>query len=366
MSPGGVVVASEQIVKELRRATSQDLWLSFIAEKPVPSQRQVWAALDDANVKFLEDDVLVSADGPWPDPVEEATWTVLVNRVASEESLTGWLQAFAQGLEQAGLSGRVRYSKTPSYPALAVIDKAPSPQMTCFLAHTRSGPPDPPGHWDVSAEATHRICQQQAATAFAGSETYMLHVRFRRLAPAAAAAALERTLARDSIASIEHIRTAPPRFASTGFGPHGQSTRVLFDPERHWRDRLDDHLGYMKSLAEHIDVAFVQYAFGSHSWSNLVRGPLGLGYHEAYLWRDPGTLKDRVPDARGVLLVTERHLERATDLRSWNTTSLDGGRYLLAAASLDDWFETNVPNPEVLAQARTDFGDMIFRPPAEQ
>lgn len=157
MSSGGVVVALEQIVKESRRATSQDLWLSFVAEKPVPSQHQVWAALDGANVLFFEDDILVSADGPWPDPVEEATWTVLVNRVASEESLSGWLQAFAQGLERAGVSGRVRYSKTTSYPAFAIIEEAPWPQMTCFIAHTRSGPPDPPGHWDVSAEATHRI-----------------------------------------------------------------------------------------------------------------------------------------------------------------------------------------------------------------
>lgn len=69
-----------------------------------------------------------------------------------------------------------------------------------------------------------------------------------------------------------------------------------------------------------------------------------------------------VADAHGTQLLTDRHLSRARDLSNWEVTEITPHRYLVRAQDLEPWYAGDTPDPEVVAQARSDFGDMILTP----
>jgi hypothetical protein len=66
-----------------------------------------------------------------------------------------------------------------------------------------------------------------------------------------------------------------------------------------------------------------------------------------------------VPDVYGVQVLGPKHLEHVKDLSGWVSTRLDGGRFLVEARDLGAWYE-GVPDPDLLAAARVDFGGIIF------
>lgn len=61
-------------------------------------------------------------------------------------------------------------------------------------------------------------------------------------------------------------------------------------------------------------------------------------------------------------MLTGRHLSRARDLSTWNIAEIVPDRFLVHANDLDPWYAGDTPDPEVVAQARADFGDMILTP----
>jgi hypothetical protein len=56
----------------------------------------------------------------------------------------------------------------------------------------------------------------------------------------------------------------------------------------------------------------------------------------------------------------DAHLERARDLSAWTITSLGHGRHLVEAPDLEPWYAGRTPEPDVLEQAREDFGPMLL------
>lgn len=80
-----------------------------------------------------------------------------------------------------------------------------------------------------------------------------------------------------------------------------------------------------------------------------------------------------VPDANGIQILTDSHLDKARDLSAnWDVTELSPGRWLVQAKDLGPWYddiddesarmEADYVDVDVLRQARHDFGDMIITP----
>jgi hypothetical protein len=76
-----------------------------------------------------------------------------------------------------------------------------------------------------------------------------------------------------------------------------------------------------------------------------------------------------VPDAFGIQLLTDHHLDRALDLTDWTVEEVAPDRYLVRARDLAAWFAVSdseevrferFPAPALLDQARADFGPMIL------
>ena len=64
-------------------------------------------------------------------------------------------------------------------------------------------------------------------------------------------------------------------------------------------------------------------------------------------------------DAHGINLLTGQHLDRAQNLDQWTVKKIDTDRYLVEARDLSPWF-SGKPDPDVLREARRDFGDMLI------
>jgi hypothetical protein len=68
-------------------------------------------------------------------------------------------------------------------------------------------------------------------------------------------------------------------------------------------------------------------------------------------------------DAHGVQVLTSRHLEHAADLTDWLVEQIAPDRFLVSTRDLQPWFHhigPTRPAPELLHQARADFGSMIL------
>ncbi len=61
-------------------------------------------------------------------------------------------------------------------------------------------------------------------------------------------------------------------------------------------------------------------------------------------------------------VLTSDHLHRAADLSGWSVIEVAPDRFLVEARDLRPWFAADEPDPDVLAAARDDFGDMLLTP----
>lgn len=95
------------------------------------------------------------------------------------------------------------------------------------------------------------------------------------------------------------------------------------------------------------------------------RDPLTKNY-QGGRWLD----QEKLPDAFAWQLVTGRHLSAAHDLSGWRVDEIADDRFTVAHPEPEAWFlphpehgDWTTVDPDVLARARADFGDLILRDP---
>ena len=135
-------------------------------------------------------------------------------------------------------------------------------------------------------------------------------------------------------------------------------TARLVDSEG-WQSHLDVARSLLREAAADLDVGFVRTCPGLGGWSTIHTYPpvppagtlTSAFFNSRRLW------PVRVADAYGLQLLTGKHLNRANDLSTWKVTPVED-RYLVEARDPEAWF-AGTPDPEILAAARADFGDII-------
>ena len=141
-----------------------------------------------------------------------------------------------------------------------------------------------------------------------------------------------------------------------------QLTIRIVDPDG-WPGRFEVAKDFLRETACQLDVAFARTGTGGMTWANFYFSPPKPPTTEAispYI-SVPALWPTRVVDAYGLQLLTRKHLERAHDLSSWKVTAVED-RYLVQAREPGLWFAES-PDPEVIASARADFGEMIITLP---
>ena len=126
-------------------------------------------------------------------------------------------------------------------------------------------------------------------------------------------------------------------------------------------EAVSDLFGWHPELMSH---AFVRRFYSSAN-PQFLGDEFGTFPVSPAKWSSPRYthLIDRlVLDAHAIQLLTTSHLERAHNLDAWTITPVAADRYLVAAPDLDAWLTGRTPDPDLLAQARHDFGKMIATP----
>lgn len=139
----------------------------------------------------------------------------------------------------------------------------------------------------------------------------------------------------------------------------GEVSMSLIAHQETWPAIIDELRTAMRT-APIEDLHFARmHHYGEFDYSNRT------DYDEVIFSRHPELWDDYIPDPSGIQILTNKHLANATNLDNWNTTRLDQHHYLVQAKDLAPWYSQplaygQTPDPETLAQARTDFGTMIF------
>ena len=373
MADGRVELGVEGLLQAWKRSGYTELWVRFVprpAADAADVAAEVFAAMEAANGLFDEDDEQAGnfafAEGPFEAPVGPRAYLACVSRTGYEPAVRDWLNAFARHLEGAGLSGKVGAdTRRGDFSAWEVTKRIPLSLLTTFVAYSlldRSRAKIDRFAWNVDQATTAAVTALVQDTAYPGATTALTTAGGSvQMAPGAVAAAVRRTLARDSVVFVYHARLDPPRFDRAEFNGNGWFTRVHYDPDQLWSGWLAECVETMTLAPARTDLAFAQYA-QYLGWNGIERAVPPLpGTHVYHFRANPHLLSSFVPDARGVMVVTDAHLERAHDLSAWTIRPLGHGRHLVRAHDLAAWFaDPSGPDPAVLAAARQDFGRMIL------
>jgi hypothetical protein len=144
----------------------------------------------------------------------------------------------------------------------------------------------------------------------------------------------------------------------------------IWHPGLAWSELIDQLREPLLWHPHLLDYGFVRTTRGL--WPGQMASDYPLPYDNSgaspFVWeRQYRALADRlaynavvVPDAHGIQILTGAHVAKAHNLSRWSITEVAPDRYLVEAADLSGWYAHPLPNPVTLAQARTDFGDMII------
>lgn len=368
-----VSVGSDGLRRAWRRSDRGDLWLRFTASgEPDGLERAVLDAMSAgdraAEAATGARELSPASEGPSRLALGPPTYVLSLVHLETDADLDTWVAAFAAHLEASGVSGTVGPHTRKRSRLWDQVEQIPWPQLSAYIAYVVVDPRPSDWAalgWNVSEEATARILAEVAAAAPDHATTFFNGGLVQlEASPEVAASAVARQLQRDPATYVAHVTPDAAQVDWTGYWMNGLASRHLYAPDETWDRRVDKLIRSLVATASLVEQAFVQYSpLRDLGWDNLGHSQAPPPPVPGYTFRyHPCLLQTVVPDARGALVVRDAHLERAHDLTRWNVQPIQDGRHLLTAHDLEPWFASPDVDPDLLDQARRDFGDMIVKP----
>jgi hypothetical protein len=368
MAEPGVEVAWDALKTHLRRSGHTELWWQFRPTGAKDVLAAVEAGVQVANQVLNEagwnGEVCTEwVGGSSPGPV---AW---MSRCRSDEGVRAWFTAFAEHMESVGKSGKVSTARQTNFPNWLEDDVLRSLQLTAFVSYrtndlTGLSKQQREAGWNVPANLTQDIAD--AATTwgrFDSADVYLRRGLFQiRSRNPDVGHPIGDGVSKFRQAGVAYLRSEPPRMAIVNLSAQGGACYSVMDDTMQWQARLQQVTAAITTLPEDTDLAFVRHGFGlTVSWMGLRAGRPSLPYVDEPDVRYSRHLNCQyTPDAHGVQLLTDAHLEHAEDLSEWVIEPLGGGRHLVRAKELQPWYSNIDPHPATLAKARADFGKMIL------
>lgn len=368
MEHSGVGVAWDALSPRLRRSGFTELWLQFRPRGSKDVLSAVEAAVEAANQ--------VVKDAGWGDEVftewvaDSSTGPVAwMSRCRPEEGVRAWLAAFADHLVSLGKAGQVTSVREADFPRWFGDGQVPM-QLTAFVSYrtndlTGLEARERETRWHVPAAVTKELVD--AATVwgrFEGADVYLGRGQGQiRIKNPDVGRPLADAVSKWGVAGVTYLRSEPRRVATLNLDRQGEACYTVLDDTLPWQDRLAQVTAAMVALPEYTDLAFVRYSSAYPSWMDL-----GVVRPVLPHVKEPDVRYNRhlnslfTPDAHGLQLLTDAHLEHASDLSDWVIEPLGAGRHLVQAKDLRAWYATGDPDPDTLAKARANFGNMILTP----
>jgi hypothetical protein len=357
----GLRVVYAGVNRQYRDTGGGDVWLRLRLRADVDKavvERAVEVANGPAFAGTAE--VLVSFVSPTP-----GGWSFGIVDAESLAALRSCVARLADELERAGVTG--------------VLDAVPPVRLPAFAAGS-GGPPEPAAfvfwlldleamtadpqrnpHWFVPDSAAVPLAQAAAdfARPVPGSTILTQGVYSMRADPEVVAEGLLRGVTHAITAGVDVLdgdsKSRHVAWCANGHGVY----QVIGEPD--WTIKVEQLRNLLVTLPDAAAIGFVRPAFRGALGVQAVHQAQALPtLHEADVRYNPHLLDRYAPDAHGIQVLTDRHLEHGPDLDGWIVTDLGSGRHLVEAADLEPWYAKPLPEPDVVTAARTAFAPTLL------
>jgi hypothetical protein len=351
-----VDVAITSIERAWRGSGYDDFWIR-LATDHTGNLAPLRAAVSVANDAAAKDGLELRAYSVTPCP---GGFAVQIGPALERNPIHAWVHHFAEALQHEGLAGRLAGAVEAKEPKILAAGEQPTPTLFARFALPSTVAEDTP-RWEVGAEQTQQGVRTALDWAFAQSGTVILtqnlfsvQVEGIDLHPL-----LERALHAAGSAGIDVFDVAEQRARHAALGPQAA---VLFQDIGETRQNAVEELRDLASrLPPPLDFAFVRIAQrgirGIHALDSVQALP---GIRELHVRYNPHLLNRYLPDAHGIQIVTDAHLNAAHDLSGWTVTDLGQDRHLVMASDLEPWYGTTLPDPATLTRARADWSGALL------
>jgi hypothetical protein len=355
----GVQVRIPSIDKEWRKLGGDDMWLHL---------RTTTGSLDDFAAAAAEVNA-TAGEGVWAEAPSHAPqgYAVLLTHCADRELLHQWIAEFAHQLESRGLTGALQGA--PQVKPRAWLSSTRPTEPAAYLMYTvdlaaMTADPYRNSHWHVPAAPTVRITA--AADRWArlpGAEMQLRHnIYVVAVDLDDPAEPLARSLHDTGMAGLDFVDDASRRATHVSFTPRGVGLyQDTIGDAADWQLMIERLRAALTALPADTDQGFirpaVRWSIGIDTLDAVLPLPRIREYHVRY---NRHLLDRYVPDAHGIQVLRGAHLERAHDLSGWEISDLGADRHLVQARDLAPWYAQQLPDPDVLAQARADFAGMLL------
>ncbi|MEU2201791.1 hypothetical protein [Isoptericola sp. NPDC019482] len=324
----------------------------------------------------LADELNEEAAERWPDTnpyVEGGVDTfaggamALMDAAGEDGEVQTYLQELADGMTRRGWIGQLRGAPRVEVPEWSTSTDGAGRAIGIFLRFI----PVPPRDGDRRHETldeTDAASLRDVADRWASlpsTQVVLWRSEFVEEAPRhGLGPILIHAVRRNGQAELRWVDT-PSRSVRTidvGYGP--LAVLALASRTESWQARLDALTDVLRQLSPRLEVGLIDVAGPSIvSWSGLRAAP-HLEATGVMTQIDRDLAREYLPDAYGLQVLTSRHLAKAHDLSAWMVIDLGNDRHLVQHPDPAAWFAHDHPDPDVLAAARRDFGDLILTPEA--
>jgi len=274
------------------------------------------------------------------------------------------LEELAANFAAAGIQGTLTGAKPVGWPAwLRKIENLP--KWRAGLVYRQQPGPDSTteGAWPGDPALFQRVLNHLIEWAADGDDHILVNLNLTARFPfdldgARTAILTEARTSTVCTAQARHqqrkqyrdLKVAAPGYVEMALGP----------AEQDWVSIIDTLRAAMRTAPlDDLAYGMLHHRSWSHFLSMQPNYDSGVYRYHPELWAQ------YVPTPCGIQILTDKHLNNAHNLDNWNTTRLDNTHYLVQAKDLGPWYSEpltyyETQDPELLNQARKDFGNMLF------
>ena len=289
-------------------------------------------------------------------------WLLLIEGL--DEQVNPWLEDLAARLSAAGVEGTLTGAGSVGQPLWAqrMREKASLHGLVGFRTRSEFHYYDGWVGDDATSDAAIRLGMDWL-TAHGGK--IMSHPDMRAnfwTEPAAASQLMTRDVTRSGLAHATNYHQQRLEVRSASVQSPATLCLSTATAEYPWQQMVDElRAGLLATPMDLVSVAMVSTRNGLAEHEPDAEGNC---HSHAYEWH-PERWGDLICEPCGIQVLTDRHLAAAQDLSAWRTTRVDETHVLVEARDLGPWYAAprhpmNSLDPDLLSQARRDFGEMIL------
>jgi hypothetical protein len=353
-----VEVSTSSIERAWEASGYDDFWLTLATDR-TDDFALLQASVSAADDAAARDGIDLRGYSVTPSP---GGFAVQIGPALERMPIRAWVQHFTDALQHHGLPGHLGGGIQAQESSILAAGQQPTPTLFARFALPPTVAVLDKARWEVGETQTYQAVRTALDWARSQPGEVILTQNLFSVQVEDGIdlqTHLERVLRAVGNADVDVADEAAQRARHAVLGPWAVALFQAIGGS--WRDTVEELRDLATRLPPPLDLAFVRIAQrgigGIHALDTVQPLP---GIREHHVRYNQHLLDRYLPDAHGLQIVGDAHLNAAHDLSEWTVTDLGQGRHLVAARDLEPWYSAGLPDPDTLARARADWAGAIL------